>query len=68
MRAILKYKEHPSILAIQNKYKNQNKIAFEETDLASIEKETHNMKINKSSQILDMPTKIVKEHVDIFCF
>ena len=35
-------------------------------DLASIEKEIHNLKINKASQSLDILTKIVKENVDIF--
>ena len=66
LRAILKYKDHPSILAIQNICKNQIKFASEEMDLASIEKETHNLKINKASQSSDIPTKIIKEKVDIF--
>ena len=30
LRAILKYEDHPSILAIQNKYKNEIKFTFEE--------------------------------------
>ena len=38
LRAILKYKDHPSILAVQNKWKNQIKFAFEEIDLASMKK------------------------------
>ena len=39
LRVVLKYKDHPSILAIQNNCKNLIKFAFEELDLASIEKE-----------------------------
>ena len=35
-------------------------------DLASIEKEIHNLKINKASQSSYIPTKIIKENVDIF--
>ena len=35
-------------------------------DLASIEKEILNLKINKASQSLDIPTKIMKENADIF--
>ena len=66
LRAILKYKDHQSILAIQNNCKNRIKFAFEEMDLASIEKEIHNLKINKASQSSDIPTKIIKENVDIF--
>ena len=45
-RVILKCKEHPRILAIQNKWKNHNKSVFEETNLASIKKEIHNVKEN----------------------
>ena len=66
LRAILKYKNHPRILAIQNNCKNGIKFAFEEIDLESIEKEIHNLKINKTSQSSDIPTKILKENVDIF--
>ena len=65
LRAILKYKDHPSILAIQNKCKNRIKFAFEELDLASIEKEIHNLKINQASQSSDIHTKIIKEIVGI---
>ena len=51
---------------MQNKYKSKIKFAFEEMDLASIEKEIHNLKINIASQSSDIPTKIIKENVDIF--
>ena len=66
LRDILKYKDHPSILAIQNNCKNEIKFAFEEMDLVSTEKEIHNLKINKASQSSDIPTKIIKENVDVF--
>ena len=64
--AILKHKDHRSILAIQNNCKKRINFAFEKMDLASIEKEIHNLKINKASQSSDIPTKIIKENVDIF--
>ena len=66
LRAILKYRDHPSILAIQNNIKNGIKLAFEEIDLISIEKEIRNLKMNKASESSDMPTKIIKQNVDIF--
>ena len=66
LRAILKYKDHSSHLAIQNNCKNRIKFAFEEMDLASIDKGVHNLKMNKASQSSDIPTKIIKENVDIF--
>ena len=59
LKAILKYKDHTRILAIQNNCKNGIKFAFKEADLASIEKEIHNLKTNKTSQSLDIPTKII---------
>ena len=31
-----------------------------------LKKEIHNLKINKASQSSDIPTKIIKENVDIF--
>ena len=65
LRAIVKYKDHPSILAIQNNCKNWIKFAFEEMDSARIEKEIHNLKINKTSRSSDISTKIIKENVDI---
>ena len=45
LRAILKHEDHPSILAIQNKYKNEIKFTFEEIDLANVEKEIHELKM-----------------------
>ena len=66
LRVILKCKDHPSILAIQNNCKNRVKFSFEEMDMTSIEKEIHNLKINKAPQNSDIPTKIIKENVDIF--
>ena len=45
-RVKLKCKDHPTILAIQNKWKNDNKSVFEETNLASIKKQIHNVKEN----------------------
>ena len=35
-------------------------------DLASIEEEIYNLKTNKASQSSNIPTKIIKENVDIF--
>ena len=65
MRAVLKYKDHPSFLTIQNKCQNQIKFNSKEIDLASIEKEVPNLKINKVSQSLDIRTKTIKK---CWCF
>ena len=66
MTAILKYKEHPSVLAVQNKYKDQFKFYFEEMNLGSIENEIHDLKINKTSHNSNVPTKTKKKNIDSF--
>ena len=66
LTAILKYQDHPSILAIQTNCKKRINFDFEEMDLESIEKEIQNLKINKASQSSDIPTQIIRENADIF--
>ena len=62
----MKYKNHPSILTIQAKYKGKNKFSFTEVTTQDIEKEIFDLETRKASQISDIPTKIIKENVDIF--
>ena len=61
-KAILKYKNHPSILAIQ-KYSKNKTFHFKEVNFGEVEK-----KLNKTraSQKTDIPTKIIKENIDMF--
>ena len=61
-KAILKYKNHPSILAIQ-KY-NKNKIFyFEEVSFGKVEKKILKLDRTKASQKTNIPTKIIKENI-----
>ena len=62
----MKYKNHPSILTIQVKYKGKNKFYFTEVTTKNIEKEMFDLETKKASQISDIPTKIIKENVDVF--
>ena len=55
MKAILKYRNHPSIIAIQNKCKDKGSFNFIEVDQKQIEKE-----------ILNLDVKVLKENTDIF--
>ena len=66
MKAILKYRNHPSIIAIRKKYKISECFKFTEVDQKDIEKEILKLDVNKASQSSDIPTKIVIENVDIF--
>ena len=66
LKVILKCKEHPSILAVQNKCKDRFQFVFEEMDFESIENEIHNLKINTACHNSDISAKTKKENVDIF--
>ena len=57
LKAILKYRNHPSISEC---------FKFTEVDQKDIEKEILKLDVNKASQSSDIPTKIVIENVDIF--
>ena len=71
-KPILKYKSHPSILAIQKKKKkkkkpNQNKTFYlQEVNSGDVEKEILKLDKSKASQKNDIPTRIIKENIDIF--
>ena len=67
LKAIVKYKSHPNILTIQAKYKGKNKFSFIEVTTQDIEKEIFDLETKKeTSQISYIPTKIIKENVDVF--
>ena len=64
-KAILKYKNHPSILAIQ-KYSKNKTFHFEEVNISEVEKKILQLDKTKASQKTHIPTRIVKENIDIF--
>ena len=64
--AILKYKNHPSIITTQNKFKNGDAFYFRELEKEEIQKQICNLNNNKASQHSDIPTKIIKSNSDIF--
>ena len=66
LKATLKNRKHPSIIAIESKYRYVSSFRFAEVSEADIEKENLNLDENKASQNSDMPTKVIKENSDIF--
>ena len=66
LNAILKYRNHPSIIAIGNKCKDKGDLNFIEVDQKQIEKEILKLDVNKASQSSDIPTHVLKENSDIF--
>ena len=66
IRAILKYRNHPSIPAIREQKKAQINFCFKEVSIEETQKEVLNLNNKKASQNSDIPTKIIKEKSDIF--
>ena len=63
-KVILKYKNYLSILAIQ-KYSKNKIFHFEEVNIGEVEKEMLKLDKTKASQKTDIPTRIIKENIDI---
>ena len=66
LKAILKYRNHPSIIAIRSKCKDKGNFNFIEVDQKQIEKEILKLDVNKASQSSDIPIKVLKENSNIF--
>ena len=65
LKAILKYRNHSSIIAIQNKCKDKGSFNFIEVDQKQIEEEVLKLDVNKASQNSDIPIKVLKENTGI---
>ena len=61
----MKYKNHPGVLAIQ-KYRKSKIFHFEEVNIGEVEKEILKLGKTKASQKTDIPTRTIKENIDIF--
>ena len=66
MRSIVKYKAHPSIIAIKENFNSSTPFNLLFVDKEDILKETKNLKANQATQNTDIPTKLIKENSDIF--
>ena len=62
----MKYKDHPSIIAIQSKYKDKGSFNFIEVDQKQIEKEILKLDVNKASQSSHISIKVLKENAHFF--
>ena len=66
LKEILKYRNQPSTITIQNTCKDKCSFNFIEVDQKQIEKEILNLDVNKASQNSDILIKVVKENTNIF--
>ena len=63
MKAIVKYRLHPSIIPIKEKSLS---FSFSLVEREEIIKEINNLKTNKKTQSTNIPTELIKENSDIF--
>ena len=66
MWSIVKYRSHPSIIAIKENFNSSTPFNFLFVDKEDILKEMKNLKVNKATQNTDILTKLIKENSDIF--
>ena len=62
----MKYRNHPSFIAIRSKCKDKGSFNFIEINQKQIEKKILKLAVNKASQSSDIPIKVLKENSDIF--
>ena len=66
IRAILKYRNHPSILAIRERKNTQLNFCFKEVSIEEMQKKLLNLNTKKASQNSAFSSKIIKENSDIY--
>ena len=67
MKAIVKYRNHPSIVAIKGKCDSGLSFSFSQVERDEIMKEINNLKKSKTIQSTDIHTRLTKKNCDIFC-
>ena len=66
IQMIDKYKDHPSIVAIRNKFKGELSFSFKTIEREELYKEILNLDTTKACQEADIPTKVIKLNADLF--
>ena len=66
LKAIVRYRNHPSIVAIKKFCNSKSHFSFKNVQKEEILKELNNLNINKATQNNDILTKIIKENCSIF--
>ena len=65
LNAIKTFEKHPSILKMKE-LNSGCRFSFENVSIEDVKKVTLELDISKTSQLLDIPTKIIKQNADIF--
>ena len=67
IKAILKYRGHPSVIAIKENYTSKSNFNFSFVEKVDILKEIKMLQLNKATQKTDIRTKLIKDNVDKVC-
>lgn len=62
IRVVVRYRKHPSILAINKKCDSKSRFHFQFIDRKDILKEIQNLSKPKGTQESDIPTKLIKDN------
>ena len=65
LKAIIKYKNHPSILRIKNSFKHPKVFSFKYFNVEDVKREINNLNSKKATPKGDIPVKILKWNSDI---
>ena len=66
MNAISLYEKHPSIIKIKSLKETSSPFKFSFSNIEEVEEEINKLNVSKAIQSDDIPTKVIKENVDIF--
>ena len=66
IKAIVKYRAYPSIIAIKENCTSKSNFNFSFFEKVDILKEIKMLQSNKATQNTDIPTKLIKDNMQIF--
>ena len=64
--ALTKYKSHPSVKLIKERVQVEHRFEFERVSLQEMVVQLHKLNLKKSCPVGSLPTRLLKEHFDIF--
>ena len=66
LKAIMKWRNHPSVLAITTVHENRKWFTFSSVTVADVAKEINILNSSKATQEADLPVKLLKNNKDFF--
>ena len=66
LKAILKYRKHPSVIAIDDRYRGKDTFNFVEVQVTEIKNQILKLNKRKTTQSYDILARAIIENADIF--